>query len=325
MAQDSDKVILFPTWQKDLEQESLDAMREKNYKEALEKINKLLYFNVENHELYIAKLICLMELRDHQGALELSEMMLEKKDENYFQYVHIYLTVLFQMGCYEQLIDHVRYEFTEHKVPAVLAEQFEKLKEASKSLYEEMKIQQGVEYLHDFQQAIEDRAFEKQWQIIMNIRSQGLHIHQQFIDLLASDDMHPVIQTAIFMGLQDKEFHEHVLVRKLGMHSSFVPTYTLAIEKDPVVLKIEHLLEDVEQEDPVLYQFMQKMLHRYAYVRYPFSFDEDESSTIAEAVRILAERSMYEDTYTYEEKPFNQTIEEIEMSLSLYLSVIQES
>src|SRR5690625_1767591 len=105
MPQDSDKIILFPTWQKNLEQESLEAMREKNYKEALEKINQLLDFNVENHELYIAKLICLMELRDHQGALDLSEHMLEQEDENYFQYVHIYLTVLFQMGSYEQLIE----------------------------------------------------------------------------------------------------------------------------------------------------------------------------------------------------------------------------
>lgn len=325
MDQNSDKIILFPTWQKDLEQESLEAMREKNYDEALEKINKLLYFNAENHELYIAKLICLMELRDHQGALELSELMLERKDDNYFQYVHIYLTVLFQMGCYEQLIEHVQYEFTEHEVPAVLAEQFQKLKEASQSLFEEMKIQQGVEYLQEFQQAIDDRAFERQWHIIMNIRKNGLHMHQQFIDLLASDDMHPMIQTAIFMGLQDKEVSEHVLVQKLGMQSSFVPTHTLAIKKNPVVLKIEQLLEDVEQENPVLYQFMQKMLHRYAYVRYPFSFDKDESSTIANAIRIVAERSMYEDAFTYNDERFNQTIEEIELSVSLYLSVIQES
>lgn len=325
MPQDSDNVILFPTWQKNLEQESLDAMREKKYEEALEKINQLLHFNVENHELYIAKLICLMELRDHRGALDLSEEMLAHKDENYFQYVHIYLTVLFQMGYYEQLIDQVHYEFSEHHVPPNLAEQFEKLEEASRSLYEEVKIHQGVEYIQGFKKAIKDRAFQRQWHIIMQMRKNETNMHPEMIDLLASDDIHPMIQTGIFMCLQDQTYGDEVKVRKLGMQATFIPSLTPSIERDTHIQTIERLLEDVEQENPVLYQLMQQMIHRYAYVRHPFSFEEEQLPMIASSIRMLASSIFNDQEPTYEEPMSEHIIEEIEMSISLYLSVIEES
>lgn len=324
MSQDEGKVILFPTWQKNLEQESLEAMREKNYDEALEKINQLLEFKVENHEIYIAKLICLMELNDHQGALELSEEMLDKKDENYFQYVHIYLTVLFQMGSYEELIDHVEYEFSEHEVPTVLAEQFEKLEEASRSLFEEIKVQQDVEYITEFKKAVHKREFQKQWNILMGIRKKGLHIHPQLIDCLASDDMHPMVQTAIFKGLQDESYIEEVHVRKLGMNASFSPVEVPSIEQDPNVLEIEAMVEDVEQENPIMHQMMIQTLHRFAYVRYPFTFEKEQLTIIGDTIRQLAIDSFSNEVHTYADETYELMSEEIQMSLSLYLSVAEE-
>lgn len=324
MPQESDKIILFPTWQKNLEQESLEAMREKNYDEALEKIDQLLEFKVENHELYIAKLICLMELRDHQGALELSEEMLDKKDENYFQYVHIYLTVLFQMGAYEQLIEHVEFEFREHEVPTVLAEQFKKLEEASQSLYEEMKIQQGVEYITEFKKAINDRAFQKQWNIMMRIRKNGLHIHDQLVELLASKDMHPMVQTAIFLCLQDQSYSEIVNVQKLGMQSSFIPNEVPPIEEDPNVLFVKQMIEDVEQDDPVMYQLMKQMVYRLAFVRYPFTFEQEQLIVIGDTVRQLVEDSFSGEEHTYEDSIYELMAEEIGMAITLYLSVAEE-
>lgn len=324
MPQDSDKVILFPTWKKNLEQESLEAMREKDYEGALSKLNQLLEFNVENHELYIAKLICLMELRDHQGALELSEEMLLKKDENYFQYVHIYLTVLFQMGSYEQLIDHVEFEFREHEIPTVLAEQFKKLEEASRSLYEEMKLQQGVEYIAEFNKAIENRSFQKQWNIMMGIRKNNLHIHSQLMDILNKKDMHPMIQTAIFKCLQDHSYTERVSVRKLGMEGAFIPQDVPSIAEDTNVQYVEELLKHVENQDPTMFQFMKQMIFRYAYVRYPFPFEKDQLPLIAEVIKQLAKNSLTEDIHTYEDPIYALMAEEIEMSISLYLSVAEE-
>src|SRR5699024_8080768 len=154
---------------------------------------------------------------------------------------------------------------------SVLAEQFKKLEEASRSLYEEMKIQQGLEYITEFNKAIENRSFQKQWNIMMGIQKNDLHIHSQLIDILDENDMQLMIQTAILKCLQDHSYKENIPVRKLGMEGSYIPTDVPIIIVDPNVQYVEQLLIDVEDEDPNMFEFMKQMIFRYAYVRYPFS------------------------------------------------------
>src|SRR5690625_307338 len=64
----NEKIILFPKWREDLQAESLLALKEKRYTEALPKLNLLLAYNVNSHEIIIGKLICLMELGQYEEA-----------------------------------------------------------------------------------------------------------------------------------------------------------------------------------------------------------------------------------------------------------------
>ena len=57
-----DNIILFPKWREMLEEESLQALKEKRYGTALKKLNKLIEHKVEDVEIFTGKLICLMEL-----------------------------------------------------------------------------------------------------------------------------------------------------------------------------------------------------------------------------------------------------------------------
>src|SRR5699024_7352147 len=101
--EDSGKVILFPKWKTQLEEESLTAIKEKEYREALQKLNKLIRYNVLNHETLIGKLICLIELGNYEEAQHMCEELISRKSEYYYQYVHIYLTLLFQTSQYQLL------------------------------------------------------------------------------------------------------------------------------------------------------------------------------------------------------------------------------
>src|SRR5690625_7001302 len=80
MESDLKNVILFPTLQKNLEQDSKLALEAKKYPEALEKLNELLRYKVQKHEIFIGKLICLMELGRNNEALDLCEDLLRRKD-----------------------------------------------------------------------------------------------------------------------------------------------------------------------------------------------------------------------------------------------------
>src|SRR5699024_12350339 len=91
-----DNIILFPKWKTALEEERLQALKEQRYEDALKKLNELTGYQITNHEIYIGKLICLIELRGYDEAERLCESLIEYQDENYYHYLHIYLTNLFQ-------------------------------------------------------------------------------------------------------------------------------------------------------------------------------------------------------------------------------------
>src|SRR5690625_5739355 len=75
-----ENVILFPKWKTRLEDKSLQAMKEKKYEEALENLNKLLNYHVNNHEVIIGKLICLMELGRYEEAQDYCEEVLRSEE-----------------------------------------------------------------------------------------------------------------------------------------------------------------------------------------------------------------------------------------------------
>ncbi|QGS68969.1 tetratricopeptide repeat protein [Oceanobacillus sp. 143] len=132
MQTEPNNVILFPKWKKTLEEESLYALQEKRYEEALEKLNKLLSYQVDDYEILIAKLMCLMELSRYEEAQELCEELLQHKDDNYYHYLHMYLTILFQTNQYELLMEHAAAELADKQLPEIFREQFTQLYDISK-------------------------------------------------------------------------------------------------------------------------------------------------------------------------------------------------
>lgn len=68
METEKDNVILFPTWQKEIETKSLQLLQDKKYREALSVMDQLLDYDPQNHEIVVGKLICLIELgRDDEA------------------------------------------------------------------------------------------------------------------------------------------------------------------------------------------------------------------------------------------------------------------
>src|SRR5690625_7874970 len=105
MGKKAGNVVLFPKWKTSLEESSLQAMKEKRYETALEKLDELLSYKVNHYEIIIGKIICLMELNRYNEAQNICEDMLQHKNEDYYHYLHIYLTLLFQTKQYDLLME----------------------------------------------------------------------------------------------------------------------------------------------------------------------------------------------------------------------------
>lgn len=323
---DQDNVILFPKWKTLLEEESLEALKEKRYEEALSKLNKLLSYKVNNHEIVIGKLICLMELGRYDEAQDLCEELLKHKNENYYNYVHIYLTLLFQTNQYELLMEQVAYEYENEAIPTTIKEQFQQLYDMSEKMHNDLSIEKSTAYLDDLIHAFYENDHAEQWRLVENLRKTKTIPTNNIIKLLVNETVHPVTKTAIFHWLQDSKITYEVDIHKFGLQLRVTPADVMDIKSHRTFKQLVLLINGLEQNDPSLFHLLKQLLFRYAYVRYPIMPPIDDVKLIARALKHIGEEYLNIHTTTSEERNdhINRYMEEIKLCESLYLSVIEE-
>ncbi|RKQ37932.1 tetratricopeptide repeat protein [Oceanobacillus halophilus] len=320
-----DKIILFPKWRKVLEEESLNALKEKQYEKALVKLNKLLSYQVDNYELITGKLICLMELGRFEEAQNLCEDLLKEEDENYFHYVHIYLTILFQTNQYDLLMDQVEKEFDKKDIPKLQEEQFKQLYEISKKMNMDLAMEKESMFFKELFQAVQDNNYVEQWRQVEGLKELKAEPTDEIIQLLVNEYVHPVTKTAIIQWLKASDILKEVAVDKFGVRQFVVPSKLEQIEQSNLVQETLYQLRDIEQENPSLFQLLRKLLHDYAYVVYPIQPQKEDYIHIAKALKIIGEEYLSIHTKKFDDnsEKVHYYIDKIQLCESLYVSIIE--
>ncbi|MDY0408596.1 tetratricopeptide repeat protein [Virgibacillus soli] len=326
MQQPSQNIILFPKWKEQLENESLQALHEKRYKEALEKFNKLIHYAITSHEILIGKIICLIELEKYEEAEEMCLHAMSQRDTNYYHFVHIYLTILFQTNQYDLLMDTVEEALSNKtKIPVIIQEQFQQLYDMSVKIKQDLISEQSVELISELFEAIQTNDFIKQWVHIENLRSIKAIPTKKVIQLLKNDDIHPVVKTAIFQWLQSVNFSDFIHITKFGASLHLNPLDIPDLKALSTIKQTMLLFANLEQKNPSLFDILEQLLYRYVYVWYPFIPSHQDVMEIAEALKYIGNQYLYGENDAYEVEMESKTgkyIEEIEMCEKLYLSII---
>ncbi|WP_047981681.1 tetratricopeptide repeat protein [Ornithinibacillus contaminans] len=327
MRDGNENVVLFPKWEMSLKDESLKALQDKRYEEALEKLEALLHYNVSNHEIIIGKLMCLMELGRYQEAEDTcAEIIRNKEDVHYYHYLHMYLTILFQTNKYRLLMELIEEELESDELPLVLREQFHQLYDMSEKMDFDIAEEKSSKYTDDLMDAVAEANHNKQWQLLVQLRTMKKEPDKQAISLLKKHDVHPVIKTAIFLWLQETNYSNLVDVHKLGKQLHINPAEIVEIKKHPTYLTILQYLSGLEQENPTLYQFLEQLLYRYFYIHYPILPPDIDAALIAEGLQQLSNQLFIQSE---EEQPsinneVESYLEDILNAEQLYLSIIDE-
>ncbi|WP_068674534.1 M48 family metallopeptidase [Oceanobacillus sp. Castelsardo] len=322
--QRDDKIILFPKWKKELEKESLVALKEKKYDEALIKLDELINYHVDNHEIITGKLICLMELGEFNEAQNLCEDLLKLEDEHYYHYVHIYLTILFQTNQYNLLMDQVVYEFQKKDIPSLQREQFKQLYEISEKMNIDMNLEKEAILFEDLFKAVEENNFDEQWRQVEKLKSLNANPSNQIIELLVDDHVHPLAKTAIIEWLKGMEWMNEVEVSKFNVTLNVIPEELEWVKESEPIRATKVLLREIEQDNPSLYHLITKLLYDYTYVMYPIKPPKDDYIYIAEALELIGKEFLgitSNQTREYTEK-LDEYIDKIKFSESLYQSII---
>ncbi len=326
MMKQRENVILFPKWRTALEEESLMALKEKRFTEALDKLDELLSYQINSYEIVSGKLICLIELDRHQEAQEICEDVLQHQGNHYYHYLHIYLTILFQTNQYDTLMQQVEEEFKEHEVPEVLKGQFKQLYEMSSKLKADMVIEHSTAFMEELNNAIAAGDYQKQWQIIEKLRRMKSEPSRNMVHLLVKEEIHPVVKTAILIWLQEINYNNPIEVSKWGRNIEINPNDMEEFRHHTLVKQIFLIINEMEQKNPTLYGLLEKLLYHYMYVRYPILPLKDEAENIALALKAIG--ANYLNMQLDVDRNLmnvDHYIEDIERCEALYSSIIEEN
>ncbi|MUV39406.1 TPR repeat-containing protein YsoA [Lentibacillus sp. JNUCC-1] len=286
MSDRDDNVILFPKLQTTLEQESLSALTNKNYREALDKLDQLLEHGVDHHEIMMGKLICLMELDQFEEAEELSEKLMSRHDTYYFEYVHIYLTMLFQTGQYELVIETSNAVLDHQEtIPDPFREQFSQLRDLSTHMREEVIAEESAKLTRILFKAHANQDHHLQWITVEKLRSLGAIPKQSMESYLTDHNVHPMVKTGLFLWYQEQSVNRPLEIHKLGVSGWRNPVDTYDLSNSATIKQTKLLINEIEQHNPTLYKQLDQLLTRFTYVRYPLIPEPDQAPLIAEALK----------------------------------------
>ncbi|MBM7571998.1 tetratricopeptide (TPR) repeat protein [Aquibacillus albus] len=316
---------MFPKWQKSLEKDSKQAIEEKRYKDALYLLNQLIEYDKTSHDLWIGKLICLMELGEMEQAEDLCQDLVTKEDAFYYEYVHIYSTILFQTGQYELLIELLLEIIEQDDLPESMEQQFQQMLEVSKSLKEDKKSEQALRYINHLKRAVIEKDDVVQWRIIEKCKHVSIqpYVHE-LQQLLVDQAIHPVVKTAIIERFLEQQVEEEVEISKYNQTMKIKPSELRKVNSDYSSVNILGLLEDVEQENPTLFDLIKKLCQHYLYVVYPFTPNEEAYPKISKALEILGYQYLQIERTINEQDEVNKYIIEIIECNKEYSSIIED-
>lgn len=329
MKSSKEKVIMFPKWKEVLEKESLQAMQEKRFSDALDKLEQLLSHDINSHEILTGKVICLMELGRTEEAEAMCKQLIDLHNDHYYEYIHIYLTLLFQMSKYEELIEHLDRIFSAGDVPAPIREQFSQLYEISKKLNEDREEEEAAFHVDELEKAISETDPVLQWRAISKAKTLPASPHLGLLkELLEREDIHPVVKTETVQWLRIQQTDEEILVRKFGEELVVNPNSLTEIEGHHITNQILIRLKEIEQKNPSLFELVEKLLFRYLYVRYPILPENDQLAAVAEALKCLGTAYLSMETPHLENKSIDEEtrffVKEIQLCEREYFSVLFE-
>ncbi|WP_112181523.1 MULTISPECIES: hypothetical protein [Paraliobacillus] len=327
MQHNDQKVVLFPKWKKDLESEAYQALREKRFHEALDGFNTLLSYQINNQEISVGKLTCLMELGMQEEAEELCESLLANKDANYFSYIHIYATLLFQASKYQEVSELLE-DVIHEKLPDPFRTQLETLYHLNERLREEQQEKQAMSTLKELEDAVERDDTVLQWHLVNHLHQSDLSAYLNlFEEILLNKIVHPVIKTSILGLLQAESIDQDINIEKFSKVMVINPSTYPFIMDHPFRNDIRKSLEKLEQDNPTLFELADQLLYRYLYVRYPFIVDKSEADMMKKALVHLVTSSFIDEpkvAETMKDEEIGQYIDEILYCEKIYFSIMEE-
>ncbi|MYL50229.1 tetratricopeptide repeat protein [Halobacillus litoralis] len=319
-------LVMFPKWKTTLERVGLEALKEKRYKDASEALEPLVEYGVANADVITGLLMSWIELGLFDEAEELCQKQMKEDFEQYYHYLHIYITILFQSNQYEEIINLLEEVFESEEIPHQSRTQLWQMFEVSRKLLVDRHKEEGTKYFDEFKHALDSDDIHKQWQAVDQLKKQSPDpFADDFQGVLMNEKVHPIIKSSILEWFRDGGWTEKLTIKKFGQTSTVVPSELTQLHSDYIIKQIQMRLGQIEQNNPTMYEMINRLLYHYCYVRYPIFPDEKEVPILVEALKQLGHEYLQLPMSTNEEvEDVEKYKSEIELCEQHYVLIVGE-
>lgn len=318
-------LVMFPKWKLTLERVGLEALKEKRYKDASDAFQPLVDYGVANSDVITGLLMSWIELGLYDEAEDLCQQQMKEDFEQYYHYLHIYITILFQSDQYQQIVDLLDEVFETEDIPHQSRTQLWQMYEVSRKLLEDRKREEGTKFFDEFKEALNSNDIHKQWHTLEQLKKQSPQAFlDEFENVLKVEEVHPIIKSSIIEWFRDGGIEHEVTLLKFGQESTVVPSQLTLFHSDYIIKQIQMRLGQVEQSNPTMYEMIERLLYHYCYVRYPLLPNEEEVPILVEALKQLGHEYL-QLPYTSEVELLSQVEKyksEVELCEQHYMYVV---
>lgn len=314
-------IILLPETKNQIIETAHKALQESRYEEASELYEMLVQGNVRSLDIHVNLLVSLMKINELDKATDYAEQFLERyTNDDYLQIVELYIMILFEKNAFSDAIDLI-HETLEETVP----DAFKQKLEAIHQICYEQNVVTGKTLLKSFAQAIKDGNYREQWILLNKWNRLQVKPDDVFITYVQDPAVHPVIKTNLLEQLNKHHYNESIKIEKFGEVMTVAPSQLLAWDQEMQIDVLLESVEEIEHENPTLYQVIKELMYDYCYVMYPFKINVVDPDALQQAFLTIGRSHLSLDTATdleaLEDVNMTTYIKNIEICQQLYRSM----
>ncbi|SDN57761.1 hypothetical protein [Alkalicoccus daliensis] len=275
-----DNVVLFPGLIPRLVERGMTALKEKRYYDALSCFQQTTDLEEGHPQARYGLVITNIELNRLSQAKEHCKSMLEEGIGEYYEILQVYISILVQLGHYEEVVTMLEGVIEEEKMPADKAESFYQLLqfarqmsgdsgEVEEELEEPVFAPPAEELLHQ----LEKGDVDQQLGAIQQLSKYDINnVKETYRKFLADEEQNPVLKSYILqllkeLGCEDTfevhKFNEKYEVHIASLEEVFHERFGRAV--------FERLEDELAQENPTMLSMIGQMWWHFLFAIYPKS------------------------------------------------------
>ncbi len=289
------KVIPFPGLADRFADKGMDALINKQFKDAAAYFEEAIALNEELYNAQFGLVVVFVELGKYEEAKLRCQSILQKGLGDYFKTMEMYLMILLQLNEYEEMEATINALSKEGYIPFDKEEHFKNMLSFSRRMSEERKtafVEEEEEIISEFEGELDlfSKSDQEQLIIVSKLKNENIRKYiDEIKDYLQSPEGHPFVKTTLLLLLKEQEFQDECDVEKFLKHVTVVPSQLEDLHTSDFFRKTVLILEEqVAHENPSLFNLARQLIERHHFLLYPFESLESAECWAA-AHHVLAE------------------------------------